>query len=259
MEPEAVSESMPQAEATKPQSFFSRLGGIYFSPGKTFSEIGRSPRVLVPIIVLILIGLLVGLYMAKNLDLKAMLADRMEKAVSEGRITKEQMEGQLTLVSKFAEVQLIAGAGLGSLAITLIIAGFAKLMSAVNGAENRFKAVFSVTVHAMIAISIVQSALLILVLYFKGPGEVNLSNVNSIVTSNLGAVIASVAGEDTLPKFVMKLAGWVDIFAIWLITLLAIGYSAASRTLKTATAATWLGVAYGIIALIGSAIGAFLS
>jgi hypothetical protein len=72
-------------------------------------------------------------------------------------------------------------------------------------------------------------------------------------------VLASFLGEDDLPKFLMRLAGYIDVFAIWLIALLAIGYSAASRKLKTATAATWLGIAYGIIALIGSAIGSLLS
>jgi hypothetical protein len=258
VESEAVRESMSETEATKPKNFFSRLQGVYFSPGETFREIGCSPRVLIPIIVLMIISALVGLYLSKNLDLQSMATAQLERMVEQGRMTEEQMERQLSVVSRFAWVQLIGGAAFGSLAFSLIIAGFGRLFSILLGAENRFKTIFSVTIYAMIAISIVQSALLVLVVYLKGPGETTVTNMNSIVASNLGAVLASVLGEDALPKFLMRLARYADVFAIWLIVLLAIGYSAVSRKLKTATAATWLGVVYGIVALIGAAIGSFL-
>ena len=255
MTSESNSESMPELHTPEPKNFFSRLAGVYFSPRETFEEIGRSPRVLVPIIVLIVISALVGFYLSKNLDLGSIVAGQLEKAVADGRITQEQMDNQVALVSKFAGIQLIAGAALGSLAMTLLIAGGFKLVSGLIGAENRFKAIFAVSTYTMIAISVVQSALLILVLHIKGPQEIDVTNVNSLVASNLGAMLSSVLEEGTLPKFFMRLAGWIDIFAIWAIALLAIGYSAVSRKLKTAKAATWLAVAYGIIAIIGAAIG----
>jgi hypothetical protein len=50
----------------------------------------------------------------------------------------------------------------------------------------------------------------------------------------------------------MKLLEYVDVFAIWTIALLSIGYSAVSRKLKTSTAAIWLVGAYAIIAIIGT-------
>jgi hypothetical protein len=120
------------------------------------------------------------------------------------------------------------------------------------GAENRFKPLFSVTLYVMIAVSIVQSILLIVILHFKSPGDISLTNINSVMVSNLGSVLAGILGEDALPKFFMRLAGYVDLFAIWRIALLAIGYSAVSRKLKTTTAAIWLVAAYGVIAVIGS-------
>jgi hypothetical protein len=252
VESEDMSKSTPEAEAPSPKNFFSRLGGVYFTPGEAFKEIGYSPGVLVPIVVLIIIGLLAGFYLTKNLDLQAMMASQLENAVKQGRITQEQMEQQLSLLARFMGVQVLASAALGSLVISLIIAGFAKLFSIMVGAENRFKAIFSVTLYAMIAVSIVQSVLLILVLHFKGPGNVSITNIGSVVASNLRAVLSGLLGEDALPKFVMNLAGYVDLFAIWMIALLAIGYSAVSRKLKTSTAAKWLVGAYAVIAVIGS-------
>jgi hypothetical protein len=252
VEPDAPNESIQETEAADSKSFFSRLGGVYFSPGETFREIGRSPGVFVPIVVLVTIGLLAGYYVTKHLDLQSMMSAQLENAVQQGNISQEQMEQQLSLISRFTGVMVTVSAGLGSLAISLIVAGFAKLFSLFVGAENRFKPVFSVTLYTMIAVSIIQSILLVVILYFKNPGDISPTNVNSLVASNLGAVFAGIMGGDVLPKFLMNLAGYVDLFAIWRIALLAIGYSAVSRKLKTATAAAWLVAGYAVIAVIGS-------
>jgi hypothetical protein len=179
-----------------------------------------------------------------------MMAEQFDQAVAQGRMTQEQADQQAALVSKFADAQLIVGAPLASLAITLIIAAVFKLISSLIGVENRFKPVFAVTLYTMLAVSIVQSGLMALVLYLKGPGSVDISNPNSVVASNLGALL----GEDALPKFFMKLAGYIDIFAIWLIAWLSIGYAAVSRKLKTGRAAFWLGTLYAIVAIVGAAI-----
>ena len=226
---ESRSESAPGTELPESKNFFSRLAGVYFSPRETFREIGLSPKVLVPIIAMIVIGALAGIYLSRNLDVESMMAGRMEEAVAAGRMTQEQMEQQLALVSKFASTQMVVFAAFGSLAVTLLVAAGFKLISSLIGAENRFKSVFAVTIYAMIAVSIIQYALIVLILSLKGSGGVDISNINSLVASNLGAVFAGILGEDALPKFLMRLAGYVDIFAIWIIALLAIGYSAVSR------------------------------
>ena len=260
MEPEAASESLPEMEeASKPRSFFSRIGGVYASPRDAFGEIGRAPRVLVPMAVLIVIGLLVGFYLSRNLDLESILASRLESAVQQGSLTQQQMEQQLAILSKFAGVQLILGSMISSLLLALVIAGFAKLVSAISGAESRFKSLLSVTVYVLIAISVIQSGLTILIMQLKGPGEVDLMHVGSVVASSLGAILTSIMGDDALPKFVIGLANAVDAFAIWKIVLLAIGYSVVSKKLKTGTAASWLVLAYAIYAVIAAAASSMLN
>jgi len=254
MTTESMSQMTPEAEAPKPKDFFSRLAGVYFSPQETFREIGLSPKVLIPIIALLVLSALIGLYMSRNLDMETIIAGQLEQAVAQGRMTQEQADQQAAVVSKFADYQLIVGAPLASIVMVLLIAAAFKLISALISVDNQFKNIFAVTLYAMIAVSIVQSALMILVLYIKGPAEVDASNVNSLVASNLGAMISGFLGDDALPKFFMKLAGYVDIFAIWIIALLAIGYAAVSRKLKTSRAAFWLIAVYAVIAVIGAAI-----
>jgi len=100
--------------------------------------------------------------------------------------------------------------------------------------------------------------LFLIVLFFKNPADITILSVNSLVASNLEALLTSILGEGTLPAYLSSLLGWVDLFAIWRIALLAIGCAAVSRKLKTATAATWITAIYVIIALIGSAVSSFL-
>ncbi len=248
-------ESAYATEQPKPKGFRARLSGVYFSPRETFREIGLSPRVLAHVIVLVVIGLLVGFYLTQKLDFAGMMAEQMEKAVAEGRITREQMEQQLSVISKFARYQVIVGSALGSLLVALVISIGFKLISGLIGASSTFKALFAVTLYAMIAVTIIQSGLLILVLQIKGTEELNPAQMSSVVASNLGALLSGYLGDDALPAFFMRLFRFVDIFAIWVIALLAIGYSAVSRKLKTSTAAIWLSSAYAVIAIIGSVIG----
>ena len=88
----------------------------------------------------------------------------------------------------------------------MIIAGFIKLVSTFIGAENRYKGLFAVCLYAMIAVSIVSTILMVVILYFKQPGEMTATSISSVVASNLGALLESILGENALPKFVMALA-----------------------------------------------------
>ena len=242
-------QTLPPSSVEK-RNFFSRLGGVYLSPGETFRGVGQSPGVLWPILASVIFGLLVGFYVSRALDIQSLVVNQLQTLVDQGRMTKEQMQQSLPLAGVVAKVQVYVSP-VSSILVSLVIAAVFKLITTLVGAENRFSAVFSVTLYAMLAVSIIQTVLFALVLHFKGPGEVTASNINSLVVSNLGAVLSAVSG-DSLPKFVLRLAGWVDIFAAWRIALLSIGYAAVSRKLKVSKAVAWLTGAYALIALVGS-------
>jgi hypothetical protein len=235
-------------EVSKPKSFFSRLGGVYFSPRETFQEIGRSPRVLVPIIAVVIIGVLAGFYLSKTLDFQAIVTAQLDKLVQHGNLTQEQADIMIPNAVRMAPIQIIAAGAFGGIILALIMAGYAKLFSLFTGAINKFKPLFVAALYVTIAVSVVSNILLIIILQLKGPGSV--TDINSMLASNLGAVLESILGVDVLPKFVASFATAIDIFTIWRIALLAIGFSAVSKKLKTSTAAVWLGTAYVVISLI---------
>jgi hypothetical protein len=107
VETETISSVTPGSEPIKPRNFFSRLGGVYFAPRETFTEIGRSPGVLWPIIALVIIGLLVGFYLAYKLDMESLVAKQLDQVVAAGRMTKEQAEQQLPMMTKVGRYHLI--------------------------------------------------------------------------------------------------------------------------------------------------------
>jgi hypothetical protein len=249
VESELTPTPMPE-EAPKSKNFFSLLGGVFFSPRESFQEIGRKPAMAIPIIVLFILTVLSTYYTMKKVDTQAGMQARLEQAVAEGKITEEQMNQQLAIMSKAGAPVGAVFTGVVSLVLCLIIAGFGKLFSTFIGSENQFKTLFVVSMYAVIAVSFVQFVLTVIILQLKQPAALELADTGSILASNLGSVLEIILGVDALPKFVVALAKGVDIFGIWMIALLASGFSAVSKKLKTSSAAIWLGTAYAFIFLI---------
>jgi hypothetical protein len=240
----------PEEENIVPKNYFSRLGGVYMSPGESFAEIGRAPRLLVPIIVLLIVGGIQGFYLVSNVDVSAIMA----QATPQGQIPPEQM----ALVEPMIKAMIMVSSCIGTLLVTLAIAAVFMLISKIMTVENRFKAVFAVTVYAITAVTIVSFILMVLVISLKGSEGLDIRNMSNILSSSLGAILANLFGNDILPKFFMQLANYVEVFVIWQIVLLSIGYAAVSKKLKTSRVATWLTVLYGIIAVIGAGISSMV-
>jgi len=237
-----------------PQNFFSRLIGVWFSPGETFAEIGRAPRMLAPMLALMVIGSVAGYLMIERIGLRNFFRPQLEQAVARGRISQEDADRRLEVMAtgpaaavtkwSFPVVGLIQYP-----IMALILVGLAKLITMLMGGDNGFKPLFSVSLYALLGMGVVSSVLFVVVLYLKSPEEID---INNLVGSNLAALLSMALSKDGLPKFVMALARWVDVFGIWLITLLAIGYAAVTRQIKTSTFGIALGGIYLVVALIAA-------
>jgi len=237
-----------------PQNFFSRLIGVWFSPGETFAEIGRAPRMLAPILALMIIGSVAGYLMINRIGVRGFFSPQFEQAVASGRMSQEDADkrleamttGPAAVVTKwsFPIIGLVQ-----YLVLALILVGLAKLITMLMGGENEFKPLFSISLYALLGTGVISSILLIVVLYLKSPEEID---INNLLGSNLAALLSVAVGKDGLPKFVMALARWVDVFGIWLIILLSIGYAAVTRRMKSSTFGIALGAIYLVVALIAA-------
>jgi hypothetical protein len=256
MQPEMSYASQPAGATPEPapQNFFSRLIGVWFSPGETFAEIGRAPRVLVPMLVLMVIGCAVSYLMIERIGVRGFFTPQFEQAVASGQMAQEDADKQLEAMTSgpaatFTKLVFPLVGLLQYPVLALILVGLAKLISMLMGGDNEFKPLFSVSLYALLGTAVVSSLVLIAVLYLKPPEEIDISN---LVGSNLAALLTMALGKDGLPKFVMALARWADVFGIWLIALLAIGYAAVTRRMKASTFGIALGGIYLVAALIGA-------
>jgi hypothetical protein len=246
----------PNAAQPAPLNFFSRITGIWFSPGETFTEIGSAKgalgTIVAPLLGLIIFGVAFGAVGANRIGLENLksVAERQIRQSSwipedkKDEIIAKQQE-KMTLTSVMIQTGVIYG--VLYIVFALIIAGVFKLISAVMGWENKFKYLFSVTLYTSLAVGIVFYLIGFILLFLKNPEEIRLE---TLVGSNLAVVLSAVLGEESVTGFVKGLAMSVDVFAIWKIILLAIGFAAVSRKLKPSTVGTILGVLYALISLV---------
>ncbi|MCL4524018.1 MAG: YIP1 family protein [Acidobacteria bacterium] len=102
----------------------------------------------------------------------------------------------------------------------------------------KFKTALSITAHALL-VGLVSTPLVISIVLLKPAGEVNPEH---LIASNVGEFLSNEA-----PKWLLTLTGALDIFTIWCLVLLAIGFAAANP--KKISKAGAYGVVFGIWAV----------
>jgi len=81
----------------------------------------------------------------------------------------------------------------------------------------RFSSALGITAHAYFP-WILYSLLFILILYLKAPGTVDLDNP---IATNVGAFL-----PESTPKAIMSLAKSIDLFSLWTLLLISVGFTA---------------------------------
>jgi preprotein translocase subunit SecG len=257
MNPELSYGAKPASEeVAAPRNFFSRLIGVYFSPGETFVEMSKAPRALAPIIALTLLFVISSAFLAsRGVTWQKIAEEQTQKAAAAGRMSEEQSGQQLDGIRKMAPVMNVIMPALAAIwAIVMVFAfgGLAKLWSMMLGIDNKYMPLVSVTTYAMLAAYIVSTVILVILIFIKPVDEFDWTNP---IGSNLAALFTAL-GVEGLPSFVKGLLSYVDVFYIWKVALIAIGCAAVSHKLKTSTAMVHAGIVACVIALIGGALAA---
>ena len=242
----------PAGAEAAPRNFFSRLIGVYFSPGETFAEMAQAPRALVPIIALALLFSISSVFVTSRMPMDRINEDRLQQQIASGRINEAQAEQQregMRKIAPFMKFIIPISTAIWAVVMVFAFAGLAKLVSMMMGIENKYMPLVSVTTYTMLAVYIVSTVIFVILLFIKPIDEFDWSNP---VGSNLAALLAAF-GVEGLSKFVKGLLSYVDVFYIWKVALIAIGCAAVSHKLKSSSAMVYAGVVACVIALIGGA------
>jgi hypothetical protein len=218
---------VPAPEAQAAISPLGRVFGVLFSPGKTFEDIVRKPSWIVPIVISTLLSIVAVVALNQRVNWREYISQQMEKNPRTANLSAEQKQQQAEVGAKFT-VAIVYVAGVivpvcFALLVGLVMMGAYNLLA---GAGARFGTSFAIVAHVGL-VGIISTPIFLLVLFLKPPGTIDPDNP---LVSNLGALLP----EDSA-KWLVALCKSFDIFSIWMLILIAIGFAAVNpRKLKGA-------------------------
>jgi hypothetical protein len=228
----------PATESQAAISPFGRIIGVLFSPERTFEDIARKPGWLLPAALLAILGGLVAVGLNQKMNWREYMSQQIEKSPRAEQLSADQKEKQIEMGAKFAPISAYVF-GIPAPVVLVVIVGLV-MWGAYNliGAANlNFKTALGIVSHAFVP-ALLGNVLFLVVLFLKPPGTLDLENP---VATNVAAFLP----EDSA-KWLMALGKNIDIFAIWITFLMAIGFAAANpRKLKGAKPYT---IAFGMFA-----------
>lgn len=213
-----ASASLPAPEAQATISPFGRIVGVFFSPKATFEDIVRKPDWILPVAMLTMLSVAVSFVINQRVNWREFISQQMEKNPSAAQMSAEQKEQRVEAGAKFTPPFTYAIGFLGPICVTLVVAlvmwGAFNLL---GGANTNFSTAFGITSHAFLT-GLISSPLFILILYLRPMGSVDLENP---IAANLAAFL-----PDDSAKWLVALCKSFDLFSLWTLVLLAIGFAA---------------------------------
>ena len=210
--------SLPVPEAQPAISPVGRIIGVFFSPKATFEDIVRKPSWVLPVVLLTLFSIGVSFAINQRINWREFMSQQIEKSPQAASMSAEQKEQRIEGGAKFSPPFTYAigllGPIIGMLVVALVMWGAYNLL---GGANTDFGTSFAITAHAFMT-GLLSSLLFIVVLYLKPYGTVDLENP---VATNLAAML-----QDDSSKWLVALLKSIDVFTIWTLILLAIGFAA---------------------------------
>lgn len=219
-------------------SSFGRLVGVLLSPRRTFESIARRPSWAVALVVVVLLAVVAVWSAFVRIEPDSLLRSVAEQS---GRELPASMDAEsLHTMSMWSGV---VGAALFGPIIYLVAAGLFLVALRLSGSDIDFRRTFSVTLHGMMPFAV---AALLGIPVALAKDTVTLEEVQggSLLASNLSLL----AGDEASP-LVLAVLSSVDLFSIWCIVLLVIGFGAVGRVSRAAAAAS-----VGVVWLLGVAL-----
>lgn len=233
---------IPVPEASASLSPFSRVIGVLFSPKRSFEDIVRKPGWLLPMVLLTILSIAVSFSINQRINWSEFMRQQIEKSPQASQMSEEQKQQRIEGGAKFSPIFTYCigafGPILGALVIGLVMWGAYSLL---GGISTNFSTAFGITSHAFLT-GLVSSPLFILILFLKPYGTVDLENP---VAANLAAVL-----PDDSAKWLVALGKSIDVFTLWTLILLAIGFSSVNpKKLKGAKPYTIAFAVWGVYVL----------
>ena len=231
--------SMPAPEAAAPISPIGRIVGVFTSPKQTFTSIAEKPSWVAPMLLMMILAVVVGGLLNSKMNWAQYIRHKAEENPRFEQLSEDKKDEAVA-----GQVKFWAGFSyaVGAVAIPISILIFAGIylvaFNLMSGAGVRYGQSFAITTHAFLPAAIT-SILAMIILPLKTYGDVDPEN---IVATSLKAYL-----PETAPKPLLALGGSLELFWIWCLVLVAIGFAAANpRKVKPGAA---FGIVFGLWAI----------
>jgi hypothetical protein len=222
--------------------FFQNIVDLYFSPREAFARIVRAPKILVPLVAYALVVLgFTGVWMSK-MDAREFMKTQIEESPRADQMSAEQKEQIIEQQARFMGVfGWVVGPVFIAIMLLVVSAALMFIYRFFYAGEVSFKQSFGIVIWTFLAVSIVSVPVTLAVLALKGDWNID---PNQAVQANLGLLL----DKSTAAKPLWALATSVDVFVLWMVFLLAVGFGVATR--KSTSASIWgVGIAWAFIVL----------
>jgi Yip1 domain len=227
-----------------------RLVNVFIAPSKTFTDLKRKASWWVPWLITSIFTLIFAVVAVQKIDMAHFVQQQIDKSPRQQKqleqLTPEQRAQNLAIratISKFSFYAYPVFSLIGGLIIAAILMA---VFNFVLGAEITFPRALSVVFYAGLTGILRAILLAVSLLTASDPSTIDIT-ANPMPT-NPGFFLDP-QGNQVL----YSLASAIDIFTIWYVILLGLGFSLVSANKKpaTGTAITTMFVLYGIVVLGG--------
>jgi Yip1-like protein len=234
-----VSASSENAPADDPAATpLARVAGVFGSPGPTFESIARRPTWLLPIVISTVLAIAATAAVVPRIDFDSVVRDAFAKrGVS---MNEERLEQTIQMQKKFAGVFAYVWAMASAAVIALLLGAVLWLSFKAFGWDLAFRQSFGATSHALLPYI---GTSMLLILFVTRLDLVNPADLGSLTHSNLGFLVDRQANP-----VLHSLAQSIDVFTLWVLALLVIGFAAAAKVSRKKAAAVIVGL-WGLFVL----------
>ena len=226
---DSVDPSPTPPAAAPAQNPFSRIAGVLFAPASTFQDIAARPNIWAPLIVILLIGYVGTFLVMPKINMNAIFEQQAEAMAKQNpNMAAEDRERMENITKGFTKAMMWAGPVM-MVVWYVIVAAVLLLATRMFGGQGNFKQSFSATLYAWMPLVILSIIGTIVVL---ARGSFDPTTAATLVKSN-PAFLVDMKEQPIL----YSLLSSFDLFTIWTLVLLIIGFSALSRLSRGKTAA----------------------
>ena len=205
---------------------------MFFDPKAAFRDILASPRWWFPMALVLVFALTFSHLYSTRVGWESMIRKQMESSGQMQNISKEDQANRIATGTKIAGVLGYVGPVIFIPLGTLVIAAVLMFVfNALFGGAVKFQQSFGIVMWSAIP-SLLGTIVAIILLFVKSPEDIDINNVSPF---NIGFYLS-----DQTSKWLMSLASSIDLFTLWTIALIGVGFSVATKK-------SWFSCFFGVL------------